>query len=654
LAIDTLILTTETKADVAQKQSWISVSVVVTGGSGTISGGAVSLKGPTDSAYTQIGTMNGVSVSADTATTVFSYSGVVAHQDTGGGTVSIQTAAYTLGGVSVASKTATYTLQQIPIPNTLTFGTLTAGTNAIIMIARGKSTYNSTITATANGQTLSILSNSNRSATVYTFAKSLFNDGVYMARKEMPITISIKTTDTANNNMVIGTRRYNTTLYFPDSPPVLSGMTFTYAYASNPPGQSYINAETLTGKFYNNGLTNLQISGSVTPDNSRIKTITLDGDFGSHLLYDSSTAPPVGGDGTININTVVERLYGNNGSNTATLRVTDLRGAVSTATTTQTFYVAQAPSLSNASLTRGTYSGGTFTVDDEGTAIRYTATLSSETTFGILSFYNAGQYIGESQYATGSVTYYFTGVDPTVNSELRVDVHNWLSQASYIYIAPLSMPDFNYNPSLHGIAFGKQAATANSVENEWRLIQKGQVWLYNDIIFDDLAQTTQRNIRFANASSSTNHHDIVLFGGNPSSANAFGIYDNINSRFLLKYSGGKLEYCKDGDLTMTRTNNSYVDATSFGRMTARRRSNILFLQGNLSVSNLPSNSTSYQIGTISGWNATDNVYLDIPCQTGTGVLLLTVTSAGVISILNASGSTINGFCRFQIAIPTSD
>ena len=150
-----------------------------------------------------------------------------------------------------ASKTATYTLQQIPIPNTLTFGTLTAGTNAIIMIARGKSTYNSTITATANGQTLSILSNSNRSATVYTFAKSLFNDGVYMARKEMPITISIKTTDTANNNMVIGTRRYNTTLYFPDSPPVLSGMTFTYAYASNPPGQSYINAETLTGKFYN-------------------------------------------------------------------------------------------------------------------------------------------------------------------------------------------------------------------------------------------------------------------------------------------------------------------------------------------------------------------------------------------------------------------
>lgn len=114
----------------------------------------------------------------------------------------------------------------------------------------------------------------------------------------------------------------------------------------------------------------------------------------------------------------------------------------------------------------------------------------------------------------------------------------------------------------------------------------------------------------------------------------------------------KLKMAGDGLLTMTRTNNSYVDATAFGRMSARRKNGILFLNGNLSVANMPVTSSFVEIGRISGWNATETIYLNIPAQNGTGVLLLEVLPAGVIQIYNDSGSTINAFCRFQAAVPS--
>lgn len=113
----------------------------------------------------------------------------------------------------------------------------------------------------------------------------------------------------------------------------------------------------------------------------------------------------------------------------------------------------------------------------------------------------------------------------------------------------------------------------------------------------------------------------------------------------------KFKLTTNGPLTMTRTNNSYVDATAFGRLSARRKNDILFLNGNLSVSNLPVTSSFVEIGRISGWSATDTVYLNVPCQNGSGVLLLEVLPAGVIQIYNDSGTTINGFCRFQAAVP---
>jgi len=122
---------------------------------------------------------------------------------------------------------------------------------------------------------------------------------------------------------------------------------------------------------------------------------------------------------------------------------------------------------------------------------------------------------------------------------------------------------------------------------------------------------------------------------------------------LLEYSASwKLKQAGDGELTLTRdTSQSYVDATSFARLNAQKRAGVLFLRGNMSVSNFGTNSTGVVIGTISGWSAAWVIDLTVPCQSGTGVLLVEVSTAGEIKIYNTSGATVNGFCRFMAAVP---
>lgn len=122
---------------------------------------------------------------------------------------------------------------------------------------------------------------------------------------------------------------------------------------------------------------------------------------------------------------------------------------------------------------------------------------------------------------------------------------------------------------------------------------------------------------------------------------------------VIEYaSTWKLKQAGDGELTLTRdTSQSYVDATSFARLNAQKRAGVLFLRGNLSVSNFGTNSTGVPIGTISGWSAAWVIDLTVPCQSGTGVLLVEVSTAGDIKIYNTSGATINGFCRFMVAVP---
>ena len=659
--------------DAVTKTSNISVVVSVSGATGTISGGAVSLRDPTQSSYTQIGTLNGVSVSSDTSTTAFTWSGDVPWTSSGGGTVYVQTASFTVAGQSTASKTQSFTLTQIPLPATITYPEFTAGTAGTINISRATGTHRVTITATTtelpNPVSYTICSSVTSTAVNYTFPLDLFNNSVLTAKSKTTLLLDVVTA--TSGGTVVGTRQYTATVNYPDNPPTIDLFSLTPDYEINPPGQDYVNAEQLTEKYYNNGLTKLAVYFKATPHNTWVKKVTMTGDLGNHLIYDYSTAAPLPAGSSVSKTVYVRNLYGKTGTNNVNFLFEDVRGQTSVATGTLDLYVASAPVLSNATITRGTYSGGTFTENNEGTAIRYQAHLDSETTFGILTFYKNGTQVSSSQYSTGTVTYYFTSVDPTVNTNLQVDVHNWLANASYTYIAPLSKPDFNYNPTLHGIGIGKQAAEANLLDSDWPIKTSGVMTAQYVDVLHNTSNSPQMRYRFSDKDNAICGNAYVAFasggGGRfyfrEHSANTSGTMLSYYEQYRLPTPDGNrssnvtydiLTTKNDGQLTLTYTSNTYVSSTAFAYMSAYRRGDIIIVHGNLEVTTtIPTGTNWTQIGSISGYSAPYIEYLTVPSQNGSGTLAVRITTAGVISIANTNGTSITGLCRFNTAIPVS-
>lgn len=103
-------------------------------------------------------------------------------------------------------------------------------------------------------------------------------------------------------------------------------------------------------------------------------------------------------------------------------------------------------------------------------------------------------------------------------------------------------------------------------------------------------------------------------------------------------------------LTMTRTENNLVDVTSFNRVAAYKCGNMLWLNGNLVVSEGPA-SSPVEIGRIAGWSAVISAYQNVPFQgNGAKVIIVEVTSGGVINISSITGIA-SGFYRFSFCVP---
>ena len=109
------------------------------------------------------------------------------------------------------------------------------------------------------------------------------------------------------------------------------------------------------------------------------------------------------------------------------------------------------------------------------------------------------------------------------------------------------------------------------------------------------------------------------------------------------------------NLTLTRTNNNYVNATNFARMSAIRFGNIGILFANLQMStSLPTGTNELEIGVISGITLSRAAIATVPCQSNNATIMIDITTAGKILISNYSGTaTGTNFCRavipFQIA-----
>ena len=109
-------------------------------------------------------------------------------------------------------------------------------------------------------------------------------------------------------------------------------------------------------------------------------------------------------------------------------------------------------------------------------------------------------------------------------------------------------------------------------------------------------------------------------------------------------------------LTITRTENSYVDATRVGYLRAVRKDGMLWFNGNITFSTpMPSGTTGWtEIAKISGWNAPYGVHATVAGQEGDGTLLVMVTEGGSVQIYNGSGKTVSGFHRCPMVAPAND
>ena len=96
----------------------------------------------------------------------------------------------------------------------------------------------------------------------------------------------------------------------------------------------------------------------------------------------------------------------------------------------------------------------------------------------------------------------------------------------------LTLLDNSGNTTIPGILKVRQLqTTASFIDMDSRVVFKA-----SDTYFGYSSQTNERRLRFMGTSSGSYRHDTYIYGGNTGSTTAIGIYDNINSRGVLRYS----------------------------------------------------------------------------------------------------------------------
>lgn len=109
----------------------------------------------------------------------------------------------------------------------------------------------------------------------------------------------------------------------------------------------------------------------------------------------------------------------------------------------------------------------------------------------------------------------------------------------------------------------------------------------------------------------------------------------------------------DTTLTLSRTENSYVNTTNFARLYASRINRMLVLNGNLALSSaIPSGALSdfVEIGQVSGWNAPYTYYQNISGQMFGDTICVSIDNGGVIRIFAPSART--DWYRFTACMPS--
>ena len=597
-------------------------------------------------AYRDRDTAPQMSIGFNSSITLLSGTKTIAHTASGSKNVSLSwsmqmaSTSYTPGNMpSSGSYSDTFTCTTIPRATTPTLSatSVNIGDSVTISVSGRASTSFSHVLTYSIGAASGSIATLNTSTTSYSWTLPASIANQIPNATSGPVTI---TCTTKNGSTVVGSKNVTLTAKVPNTStyqPTISNFAVTEQNAT-------VTGLNLGASYVVQGKSKVTISGTSAGKNgATIKTVAY-----------SVAGKTVSSRENIAITT--------SGSVTIAMTVTDSRGYSTTSSVTRTSLPYAAPSASTRKFFRAN-AGGTAQNTGEYLGYQIAAVYSYLNGKNTHTWALHVQQKGSQSWTSVASGNSGSASSPNYNINASGVSSSAVLGADNSYTARLTLTDafestefkadistgyttVDYRNTGKGIAFGK-ASEIDAFEVNMRIVP------YNNIVFDDQKQNVERNIRFANASGSTYGHNCTLYGGDPTTQTAIGLWDTNAQKGILSYNDvtQKLSFINDGELTVTRTMNSYVSAAGFEGVRVYRRSNMYIVRGHLQVTTaIPTNTNWVEIGRISDYSALYPEFLSVATGNGTGAIRLTISAAGVISIANVSGVSVSGYCDFSAAI----
>lgn len=317
-----------------------------------------------------------------------------------------------------------------------------------------------------------------------------------------------------------------------------------------------------------NGLSGLYVQGKTTAKLTATATAGSGSTIASYT-YSGANVTSSGNSTTVTTNNITTAAIKSAGTVTYTVKVQDTRGRTASKTVSITVYPYVVPSIGPVSVQRcdssgnpsqsGTYAkytvnssyssvGGkntrTVTVaysSNNGTSYSAETTLqaATDTAATKTGVYGGGAFAIASTYIIRFTIKDAYGATKTITAPLQSAARpiNVRSNGKGVAIGGMStkdqfevfMPaDFNSSVNIDGATTINNAVAVTGVLNSKNHIYMGGAF----------AQTGELQVKFSNPETSANPHHAYLYGGNPNSTTAIGMYDALNARGIFQYADG--------------------------------------------------------------------------------------------------------------------
>ena len=521
---------------IVDNTSTITWSVVAAGGStsgyyNTVRERYVTVYGATKSASDAQVTYNG--------TTPFSGTTVIKHDSSGKGSFSASCGgAFEYGGSYNSTGSGSWDLPTIARATTPTLAatSITMGSAVNITLTPANSTFKhklrydfGSITGNASGFSVGDAFTAQGTTTVtFTPPTSL---GSQIPNNTSGTCKIICYTYTSSGTH-IGTTSVNITLNIPSYTPTITGITLT--------GNSLLSSTYVKGK---STVTVAATVGTSYGAGTKSISTVIDGKTYSGLPFTTSVL--------------------SSGSKSAQITFVDTRDKSVTVTSSAiTIYDYAIPNITEFTLSRGS-DGTTVTATIKGSI----ASINSKNAKTIKVTLNGVTNTVTSSSYTISATSTFTNISTDQTFTGKVVFTDSYTSVERTAALPTIAVTMDFYKDGKGIAMGKVAETSDLLDVAWSqrvrknltvdgtqtvggtLSVAGATTINNTLTTTNVinakssinmgglnGQTAELQVRFSNPTTSTNPHNAYLYGGNPSSTTAIGLYDAKNTRGVLVYN----------------------------------------------------------------------------------------------------------------------